>query len=348
MKRGPKGAPDGLGRILKLVGAATAVISLILGARQLITIATDNAQRNRESAEFVQLAQQQAARGEFAESWKSLDQADERARKTTTDEARLDIAFRWLQDARPGPNQPFSRITDAVVPTLDRALLDPGHPRRADVLAHLGWATFLKRRDSGTGDPAAQYKQALAIDRNNVYASTMLAHWLMWTGSTPDAARPYFDAALATGKEHALVRTFQLTALRGRNDDDAEPEMMRVANSMRQQNETLDARFASAVHAAYVRRYGPNAPRTAREAIEIPAADQLATFVWLIGMPEVSYRAEVREYVLAMLKEATGDRPAALQALRTLMPKLGGGWDAGFRSDVTREIKRLERDTRRE
>jgi hypothetical protein len=30
------------------------------------------------------------------------------------------------------------------------------------------------------------------------------------------------------------------------------------------------------------------------------------------------------------------------------MPKLGGGWDAGFRSDVTREIKRLERDTRRE
>jgi hypothetical protein len=46
MKRGAKGAPDRLGRILKWVGAATAVISLMLGARQLITIATDNAQRN--------------------------------------------------------------------------------------------------------------------------------------------------------------------------------------------------------------------------------------------------------------------------------------------------------------
>jgi hypothetical protein len=46
--------------------------------------------------------------------------------------------------------------------------------------------------------------------------------------------------------------------------------------------------------------------------------------------------------------EATGDRPAALQALRTLAPKLGDGWDAGFRSDVTREIKRLEREPRRE
>lgn len=148
-------------------------------------------------------------------------------------------------------------------------------------------------------------------------------------------------------KRGALVRTFQLTALRGRNDDDAEPQMMRVANSMRQQNETLDARFASAVHGAYVRRYGPNAPRTAREAVVIPAADQLATFVWLIGI-EISCRAEVRDYMVAMLKEATGDRSAALQALRALVSKLGGGWDAGFRSDVTREIKRLEREPRPE
>ena len=348
MKRGAKGAPDSLGRILKWVGAATAVISLILGARQLITIATDNAQRNRESAEFLALAQQQAARGEFADSWKSLDRADERARKTTTDEARLDIAFRWLQDGRPGPDQPFSRITDAVVPTLDRALLDSNHPRRADVLAHLGWATFLKRRDTGTGDPEVQYKQALAIDRTNVYANTMLGHWLMWQRKAPDIARPYFETALATGKEHALVRTFQLMALRGRNDDDADPELMRVANSMRQQNETLDERSARDVHVTYVHRYGPNASRTAPKTLEVSAADQLATYTWLIGMPGISDRAEVREYVLAMLKEATGDRPAALQALRALVTKLRGGGDESFRADVTRQIKRLEREPRPE
>lgn len=65
-------------------------------------------------------------------------------------------------------------------------------------------------------------------------------------------------------------------------------------------------------------------------------------------MPEISDRAEVREYVRAMLTEATGDRPAALQALRTLVTKLGSEWDAGFRANVTREIKRLEREPRRE
>lgn len=110
-------------RIVKWIGAATAVISLILGARQLITIATDRAQRNRESAEFTALARQQAGRNEFAEAWRSLDRAEERSRTESTDAARLDIAFQWLEEGRPGPDQPFSRITDTVVPALDRALL---------------------------------------------------------------------------------------------------------------------------------------------------------------------------------------------------------------------------------
>jgi len=110
-------------RIVKWIGAATAVISLILGARQLITIATDRAQRNRESAEFTALARQQAGRNEFAEAWRNLDRAEERSRTESTDAARLDIAFQWLEEGRPGPDQPFSRITDTVVPALDRALL---------------------------------------------------------------------------------------------------------------------------------------------------------------------------------------------------------------------------------
>ena len=155
----PRGAVDtgsssASARLLKWVGAATAIISLILGARQLFTIITDRTERSRESAEFAALARQQAGRAEFAEAWHSLDRAEDRSRSEATDAARLDIAFRWLEEGRPGLNQPFSRITDAVVPALDRALLNSQHPRRADILAHLGWATFLKWRETGTGDPA--------------------------------------------------------------------------------------------------------------------------------------------------------------------------------------------------
>jgi hypothetical protein len=291
-------------RIVKWIGAATAIISLILGARQLVTIATDRAQRNRESAEFTALARQQAGRNEFAEAWRSLDRAEERSRTQSTDAARLDVAFRWLEEGRPGPDQPFSRITDAVVPALDRALLDPQHPRRADTLAHLGWATFLKWRETGRGDPASLYKQALEIDPHNVYANTMLAHWLVWQGEPLSAARPYFDAAIASSKERPFVRTFQLAAVRNRSDDSADAELVRVVNSMRQQNEALDERSARAAYIVFERRYGPRPRVTDAGAIDIPLPDQLATFTWLARIPGVSGRAEVNDVVVATLNNA--------------------------------------------
>jgi len=287
-------------RIVKWIGAATAVISLILGARQLITVATDRAQRNRESAEFTALARQQAGRNEFAEAWRSLDRAEERSRTEATDAARLDLAFRWLEEGRPGPDQPFSRITDAVVPALDRALLDPQNPRRADTLAHLGWATFLKWRETGSGDPASLYEQALVIDPQNVFANTMLGHWLVWTGGPLTAARPYFDAAVSSGKERPFVRTYQLAAARNRSDDAGDAELVRIVNSMRQQNEPLDERSARAAHAVFERRYGPR-PRVPDAAIDLSLSDQLATFTWLAGMPGVSGRAEVNDAVVATL-----------------------------------------------
>jgi Tfp pilus assembly protein PilF len=291
--RGDAGAASRMSRALKWVGAATAVISLILGARQLIGIATDRAQRGRDSAEFTALARQQADRGEFAEAWQSLDRAEQRSRTPALDSARLEIAFRWLEEGRPGAGQPFTRITDAVTPALDRALLNPKDPRRPDILAHMGWATFLKSRETGTGDPAALYKQALAIDPHNVYANVMLAHWMVWQGEPLTAARPYFDQALATGKERALVRTFQLAALRNRNDDPAEAEMIRVAASMRQQNEPVDDRSARAAYVAFRHRYGPNAPPSDPSVVGISAAEQLATFRWLTQKPGVSERPDV-------------------------------------------------------
>jgi hypothetical protein len=146
---GDSSAPSSSGALLKWVGAATAVISLILGARQLITIATDRGQRTRESAEFTALARQQAGRGEFSEAGAaSTAPRSARARRTPK---RHDSTLHsgGCRTAGRVPNQPFSRITDAVVPALDRALLNAQHPRRADILAHLGWATFLKWRETG-------------------------------------------------------------------------------------------------------------------------------------------------------------------------------------------------------
>jgi hypothetical protein len=132
------------------------------------------------------------------------------------------------------------------------------------------------------------YKQALAIDPQNVYANVMYAHWLMWQGGTLEAARPYFDAALATGKERPLVRTLQLAAIRNRNGSDADAEFIRVVDSMRRQNETLGARAARDAYTVYVRRYGAGRRAADEAAVGLPTAELLATYLWLTRMPGMS------------------------------------------------------------
>jgi tetratricopeptide (TPR) repeat protein len=302
---------DTQSRILKLVGAATAVISLILGGRQLVNLVSDRAERARQAeasasqaAESVAVARQQTARGEYEEAWRTLDLADEQSRNDATAAARLDVAFRWLEEAQKPAGQPFSSITDIVVPTLDRASLDQHHPRRADILAHIGWATFLKSRDTQTGDPTAAYKQALAIDPRNPYANVMFAHWLLWKREPVDAARPYFEAALASGKERALVHQFQIAALSNRSDLAADFELIRVSDAMRRQNETPEPASVRVLYRTYRSMYGQNLVDVDPRSIGVLPADQLTTFTWLTKMPGVSSGGGIDERVVATLTKA--------------------------------------------
>jgi tetratricopeptide (TPR) repeat protein len=307
-------------RAIKWVAAVTAIISLILGGQKLFELFTDRAERarqtterSRDASESVALARQQAGRGDYADAWKSLERADARVRTPEADQARLDVAFLWLESARTSDGQPFSSITGVVMPALDRALLDEHHPRRADVLAHAGWARFLESRDSRVvpdprplWDQAADlYKQAIAIDRNNPYANAMLGHLLLWRREPIDAALPYFDAALASGRERAYVRRMQIAALRNAATDASDSELLKVANAIRQQRESIDTASARSLYGVYRSRYAQSVAIDPRKASVSPD-DQLATYEWLAHMPDVSAGADVDARVAAVLKTAGG------------------------------------------
>ena len=270
------------GRALKWVAGITAVISLILGAQQLTTWIRDTVQQRREAAAQVDLARQQASRGAFADAWASLDRAEGLQPGEPVDSARVEIAFAWLHDARPGPGRPFSTITDAVTPALDRALLNATGTRRADLLAHLGWAAFLRSRDGVTGDPAARYREALAADARNVYANAMLGHWLMWTGSSVASARERFATALAgAGDERPFVRRLQLASVTNRGEA-ADAELLRIADDMRQRGEVLEPAAADRVFHIFRMRYGPYRAATGRPGPEISPTNLEATYDWVV------------------------------------------------------------------
>ena len=309
-------------RALKAIGVVTAVISLALGIQQVVSRVGGHLQASREAATLTEVARQQAARKEFAQAWSSLERAAALKPGDAVDAARVDVAFAWLEEARPGPGRPFSTITDAVTPALDLALVKAKGERRADILAHLGWATFLRLRDGVSGDPAPRYQEALAVDPGNPYANAMLGHWLMWRGGGVQAARAHFETAFArTGATRPFVRRFQLASLSNRGAD-ADAELLRVASDMRAHGESLDPRTADRLFALYAARYGPgDATRRAGDDPLAPAASR-DVYEWMLQTPGAGERPRVTSaFIRSALQEASGDRAGALQTLRELQER---------------------------
>ncbi len=160
-------APDRVARVLKWVGAVTAVLTLVFGLRTLFTWISDTRMQRRQVTDLVETAQQQAKEKEFPAAWASLTRASQIRDTPEVDTAKEDVAMAWLEDGHPGPDKPFATIVDAVAPTLDAALLHAQGTRRADILSHIGWGKFLRSRDGVTEDPEPQYREAISIDPRN-------------------------------------------------------------------------------------------------------------------------------------------------------------------------------------
>lgn len=343
----PKSGGDRVARLLKWVGAVTAVLSLVFALREFTTWVRDARNHRREVAELLGTAQQQAKDSEYAPAWTTLEHASQSQQTPEIETAKQDVAMAWLEDARPGPGKPFATIVDTVVPTLEAALLHAQGARRADLLSHVGWAKFLQTRDGLTADPESSYREALAVDAGNPYANAMLGHSTLWRGGTPTAARPYFDAALASGRGRAFVRQLQVAALSKRGDED-DLELVRVVNAMRQGHEPVDADTNRYVRWIYARDadHGPMAPLGPPLSGVLPAADQLATFEWLLADPNAGTSDElIRAYVLALLQEAAGDRVQAIATLRALRPT-GIQTDPNLAQRVDAAIARLSRSAK--
>ena len=173
-----------------------------------------------------------------------------------TDAARLDIAFRWLKEGRP-VRQPFKSHHGCCRAGTRSCAAEftASTPRRHPGASR--WATFLKWRETGTGDPrSVVQKQALEFDpRKRVHKrdARSLAHL---AGRTAGRGAPVLDAAVAAGKDRDTVRTFQLAALRNRNDEAADAELIRVAE--------LDAPAERASRRTFRSRRLRRVPRTLR------------------------------------------------------------------------------------
>jgi hypothetical protein len=160
----------------------------------------------------------------------------------TLQATQADVAMAWLRNIRLlGTAASFTSVVQQVEPALQREEARASGVRKADLIAHLGYADFLHSRDGAGGlAPEARYREALALDPTNPFANAMLAHWLLWHGAKVPEVEPYFQRGLEAGRERGFVRQLQLSALLNRTSGYTDLPLVRVANEMRKGGEVVE------------------------------------------------------------------------------------------------------------
>ena len=160
-----KGAP--VATALKWVGGAAAVVSLLLALNQVTGLVQNFRIHHAEFSEAMKAGEQQQERADYPaafDSFKHAVELDPIDRGALQHEA--DVAMLWLENAHSSKDKSFTDLANQLVPVLDKALTDAKGPAAADILAHIGWANFLRYRENPSNrDQVAQsYQDALKID----------------------------------------------------------------------------------------------------------------------------------------------------------------------------------------
>lgn len=306
--------------------------------------------------ELYKLGKLQQGAADYQAAWASLQQAANTAdsggqlaksigrldkRKREVREAQEDLAMEWLENVVVSENQTFADVVNPLVRVLTRGASSATGVRKADMLAHIGWAYFLRSRDDlMRQDPEPQYRQALEIDPANPYAHVNWGHWILWREGALEDARQHFSSAVASGRARPYVRRIEIGALYSRGED-GDAEFLRVVNDMVKNNEKVDAWTRRHVYGIYY--FAASSDKNFRRSIAaVPATEQIAMIRALFYDADFNReQIPTREIYLAMLQEAAGLRDEALKTWRALRSDFPTRTYVTDRADTA--IKRLSK-----
>ena len=328
--------------ILKWVGYATAILSLIFGVRELVKLVSSRVESHRKVDALLVSESVELKGRDYASAWRSLDQAVQlEPNSAKVHVAQENLAMTWLEDDHLRENEKFSDTAEKLEPVLIRGVASTKDSQRsADLLSHIGWSYFLRSPAGVFGlDPAGAYSKAAAEDKNNPYAEAMWGHWILWNRGKLSDASQHFSSALITGRQRDFVRLLQFQALFNCASDECDEEIVRVANGVRKEHGTVPLEEMDRIFSLYYRKVFTSSPASARFLNAIPPGEHVATFRWLFdGLDFDESKSLLRTGYLAVLQEAAGQREDALanyRAVRAKIPKQSGSLseaaDAGIK-----------------
>ena len=337
--------PSRRGRLLALLATAV-VLAGALGGAGYVQWKKQRADEAQATV-LASAARQLCEAGDHALAWLRYGEAIARypARQPLR-RSREDCGMRWLREIHVrAEKETFTDVVNQVLPVLAEGAASATGQRGADLLAHMGWADFLRIREGAIGlDPKARYTKALALEPSNVFAHAMWGHRTMVEHGPIAEATQHFSAALAGDRERAFVRGLQFAALLYYHDSAGIVEAAGAANNMRKGGETVDASLRERLW-TYVYYDGLlSSDRRVPFMAAMHDPDHAATFRWLY--PETGLRPDRRtlwRFFLASLEEASGDRNAARARYESLRDELVRQRASGRVFDETQAaIKRLQ------
>jgi tetratricopeptide (TPR) repeat protein len=338
-----KGTPA---TVLKWIGSAAAVVSLLLALNQVTGLLQNFRIHHKEFSEAMKAGEQQQERGDYPAAFESfkraaeLDPIDRRAQMREAQAAML-----WLENAH-SRDKSFTELANQLVPVLDKALSNAKGPVAADILAHIGWANFLRYRENQADRDlvARSYQDALRMDPQNPYAHAMSGHWILWNNGTAEAANREFSAALASGRERTFVRHLQLSAFSNEHSETSDAQLLRIASEMRVNKEPIKAADGNNVYnrVFYLRTSDPEGLGQVLARAGLRPEEALATYDWLAAQSAGDQDVRrVREFIVAFLAEMAGNNAEALSKFKALQAELNGQTTNSLLSDVGAAIRRL-------
>jgi len=290
--------------------------------------------------DLVAVASAQRKRNQYDDALKTLARARELAPgSATVREAQEDAAMEWIRNVR--VENGSSSFGDAIKPALaivDAALPSAKGSRRADLLAHTGWAAFLLWRDGDRRlNPGDTYREALAIDPDNPFANAMLAHWTLYqdADAVPAAAK-LFAMAEKSGRALTTVRILQWAAYTNADSNpQAVAERVRLANTMRRAGEHLDGGQAQMLWDPYY--FALTSPRDRDVLLDALAPDDyVSTLKWAFdeyAAKDESRRMTIQYYVALLLAKA-GRTAESVSTLRAVNQQLTATHASGALRDA--------------
>ena len=333
------------GRRARVVAAVAvaAIVAAVAGFLHWQQLQADEAQASALSSAARQLCES----GDYALGWQRFDEAVARyPDRPALRRAREDCGMAWLRNIRVREGkETFTSIVDRVLPILAEGAASATGQHAADLMAHMGWADFLRIREGASGlDPLAHYRKALAAEPSNVYAHAMWGHRIMASRGPIEEAKQHFAAALGGGRERSYVRKTQFSAMLYSREPAGQIEAARIADEMRKGGEAIDADLRERLWRDVY--YDSLMSRDRKEAFlaAMRDKDHVATFLWLYPESQVRPdRAWQWRFFLASLEEAAGERSAAASHFELLRDALVREHMTGpLLDDTIAAIKRLK------